>query len=111
MSKDSGVYILQTKGPEYRVVLAHAIDNVYGEWDMSTSTFRPNVHQIMEYFGTSRVYNTLEDAWDVAEIIEDTKGPTEYGPALIREFEGVEFEWMETEYGKTISSRKEGIGL
>lgn len=111
MSDDSGVYILQTKGPEYRVILAHAIDNIYGEWDQENRLFRPNVAQIIEYFGTCRVFENLEDAWDMAEHMEVTKGPTEYGPALIREFDGVDFQWMVEEHGKIISGREESSGL
>jgi hypothetical protein len=87
MSADSGVYILQTKGPEFRVAHTHAIDNVYGEWNEENHVWMGDPESILDTFGESHAFDNIEQAYDVAEGIERSVEFTEYGVCLIRDFE------------------------
>lgn len=91
MSQDDGTYILQTYGPEYRIVYAHAIDNIYGSYNPENNLWIPNVNGIVDYFGSSNVYASIEDAWDAAFNLDETKGYSELGTCLISDFSQYEF--------------------
>lgn len=91
MSADNGVYILQTKGPEFRVAHAQAIDNVFGEWDVEKNIWKGDAEFILDTFGESNPFSTIEEAFDVAEGIERSLEFTEYGVCLIRDFEAQTF--------------------
>jgi|GEM_PF-2402983 len=73
MSSDNGIYILETKGTEYRVAHCLGIDNVYNE----QGNFDHNVLYI--YFKDSKVYKTVEEAFERAEEISREISFTEYG--------------------------------
>lgn len=92
MSSDNGTYILQTYGPEYRVVHCQAIDNIYGTWCKETNTFLPNAEQLVDYFGKSEVFQDIEKAWDFALALDDEVSYSEYGTCLIRDFEAYSFD-------------------
>lgn len=87
MSADNGVYILQTKGPEFRVAHAQGIDNIFGEWDEERKLWTGNAEYILSTFGESNVFATIEEAYDVAEAIERSLEYTEYGVCLVVDFE------------------------
>jgi hypothetical protein len=72
MSADNGVYILETKGPEYRVAYAHAIENIFNDAGM-----------IREYFDESEIFFTRKKALDKASEIYDNVKYTEYGVVVI----------------------------
>ncbi|PNX46218.1 MAG: hypothetical protein BV459_06850 [Thermoplasmata archaeon M11B2D] len=91
MSADNGVYILLTKGPEFRVAHTQAIDNVYGEWSDDDNIWMGNPESILDTFGESHAFDNIEEAYDVAEILERSVEFTEYGVCLIRDFEGQTF--------------------
>ena len=82
MSADNGVYILETKGPEYRVIHAQAIDNIAwngdeywdGEW---------NSKCIQEYFGKAEKFNNLDEAYKEAVKIHNQYEWTEYGICVL----------------------------
>jgi hypothetical protein len=98
MSADDGTYILQTYGPEYRIVYAHAIDNIYGQYDDENHNWFPNINGIVDYFGQSKVFTTIEDAWDAAYAIDEKNGWSELGTCLISEFSEYQFSDFEERY-------------
>ena len=98
MSADDGTYILQTYGPEYRLVYANAIDNIYGKYDDENHNWFPNVKGIIDYFGKSDVYNTIEEAWDAAYALDEKNGWSELGTCLISEFSEYHFSDFEERY-------------
>jgi ribosomal protein S16 len=94
LSADNGTYILQTTGsdgPEFRVVHCQAIDNIYGQFIESTGTWSPDPKMIVEYFGESKVFTNLEEAWDEAFSIEESYDWTEDGACLIPDFSQYHF--------------------
>ncbi len=89
MSIDNGIYVLYTEsenGPEYRVTVANAIGNIYGEWNSETARYDGNIQLIKETFGNVPVLSTLEEALDFAEELENNMDPTEDGICVINEF-------------------------
>ena len=91
MSVDNGIYILETEGPEYRVVLARAIDNIYGVFNDATNQWGGDNEMILEYFGPSVLYRNLEEAWDVATVMSRDHEYLEDGICLIRDFKNRKF--------------------
>jgi ribosomal protein S16 len=96
MSADNGTYILQTQGddstPEFRIVHCQAIDNVYDQFIASSGTWTPHKESMVEYFGNSKVYNNLEEAWDAAFELDESYGWSEDGCCLITEFSNYNFQ-------------------
>jgi len=89
MSADNGIYVLLTesgKGPEYRVVYSHAIDNIYGKWNNETAKYDGNIHALQETFKEAPVFHTINEALDYAEEVENKIGNTEDGICIINEF-------------------------
>lgn len=98
MSADNGVYILQTRGPEFRVAHLQAIDNVYYSWGYkedgtidggdtdNQDIWIMNARQM--WFGAP-VFTDEDEAWKAAREIHDSVDFTEYGISKIevdREF-------------------------
>lgn len=83
MEGNNGTFILQTKGPEYRVSTFSGVENVYGDWDDTTQKWKPNETFVKEVFQKSEVYHTLEEAWDSAGSVNN--------PFLISDFDGWKF--------------------
>jgi len=98
MSADNGTYILQTYGPEFRIVHAQAIDNIYGDYDDENHSWFPNINGIIDYFGKSKVYNSIEEAWDEAFLLDESHGWSENGTCLITEFSEYHFSDLEERY-------------
>lgn len=86
MSADNGIYILQTYGPEYRIVYVHAIDNIFGRFDESTHHFKGDTEMILRYFGEAPVYTDLEQAWDDANKMAEDYDWLEDGVCLIKDY-------------------------
>jgi hypothetical protein len=89
MSADNGIYVFLTeteKGPEYRVVHAFSIDNIYGAWDVDRAKYEGDLNAIVSTFGESQVFYTLNEALDYAEAIEHDVGYTEDGICVISDF-------------------------
>lgn len=101
MSADDGVYILETKGPEYRISHMSAVDNLYYEYNVLDIRWIPNVTVLMEAFRDSKVFTELTEAWDAATLLEDSIGMTEYGISLISDFSKYSFSDLEKENDKT----------
>lgn len=89
MSADNGIYILQTKGPEWRVAYASAVENVYWDDEKKEETDDTKVHiknaRIM--WGDSEVYTDEEAAvrraWEIYREEISGYGIIEYGVSKI----------------------------
>lgn len=92
MSADNGVYILQTKGPEYRVCYGSAIDNLYEGFNDTTLKWIPNMKEVRDMFCESKVFNELEDAFDYAHEIAKDYEYLEDGVCLIADFKEEKFD-------------------
>ena len=90
MSSDNGVYLLQTEGPEYRVVYSQGIDNIYGKFNDETNKWDGNPEAILDAFGKSEVFTDIEKAWDYATTLAEDYEWLEDGHldgvCLIRDF-------------------------
>ena len=89
MSADNGVYVLYTessKGPEYRVAYAHAIDSIYGKFNDVTFRYDGDLPTIQETFQAAPVFYTLNEALDHAEEMEQKYDYLEDGICVINEF-------------------------
>jgi hypothetical protein len=91
MSSDNGTYILQTYGPEFRVMHCFAIDNIYGTWVEESLTYAPNAEAIVDYFKEAKVFTDIEQAWDYALALEEEMEYSEYGACLISDFAAYAF--------------------
>lgn len=79
MSADNGIYILVTKGPEYRVSHAQAIDNIHYNEDSDHDPEFFNSDIVYDYFGECQVFTNEDDALKEATRLEEDIGWTEYG--------------------------------
>lgn len=90
MSADNGIYVLLTeteKGPEYRVAYAHAISNIYGDYNHDAGIYEGNVKNIVSTFGEAPIFHTLNEALDFAEEMEhNCEHYLEDGVLLITDF-------------------------
>ena len=86
MSADNGVYLLQTEGPEYRVVYAQAIDNIYGKFNDETNKGDGKPDAIRDTGGKAKGWTESEEAWDHANHLAEDYEWLEDGVCLIRDF-------------------------
>lgn len=89
MSADNGVYVLLTetdKGPEYRVMYAQAIDNIYGKFNDELGKYEGDVSAITSTFGEADVFHSLNEALDHAEWIAEDYEFLEDGICVISDF-------------------------
>lgn len=91
MSADNGVYILESKGPEFRVIYTQGIDNIYGTFNDSTMSWDGDPEMMLEYFGASNVFSSLTEALDHAEKISENYDYLEYGVCVISDFKNKSF--------------------
>lgn len=106
MSADNGTYILQTYGPEYRVAHVQGIDSIYESWNPQDNTWNPSSKWVEEYFNQSKVYTSLEEAWDVATDIDNSIAYSEYGACLIKDFAEISYEALSKPQQEIISDDK-----
>lgn len=74
MSADNGIYILQTRDG-YRVVHAHAIENIYDGKLIDLQT-------LVNYFGRCNVLRTEQEAWGEAKILYDEIMDDDFCPII-----------------------------
>ena len=91
MSADNGDFVLQTAGPEFRVAYTAAIDNIYGSFNDSTLHWNGDMDRMIDVFGSSKVFNNLEEALDEAERMSYDYEYLEYGVSLIPDFKDLKF--------------------
>ena len=79
MSADNGIYILETQGPEYRVIEASAIENItYGGDETGW-----NPKEVKRYYQNAEVFTSRSAALEVAADMEQ-EYETEYGVKFLR---------------------------
>lgn len=95
MSADNGIYVLLTEtvnGPEYRVTYAHAIDNIYGDYNHDIGRYEGNVKNIVSVFGEAPIFHSLNEALDFAEEMEqNSENYLEDGVCVITDFKDLSF--------------------
>lgn len=96
MSADNGTYILETKGPEYRIASFQNVEEIYGDWDSEANVWNPNQDMIRDNYITSKVYTELDEAWDAAVEHNDAQPVSEYGVNLLSDFSHKTFEELIT---------------
>ena len=121
MSADNGVYILQTKGPEFRVKHLQAIDNVYYCWGYNEDgTIKGGetdnqdiwiVNARQMWFGAP-VFTSEEEAWKHAREVYEVISYVEYGIGKIeidRDFKVLGFEVEVFNPVKTFDTLREAV--
>ena len=98
MSADNGVYILETKGPEYRVAYGQNVDEIYGEFSDKSLQWQGNPRAIFEFFGEAIVFLDEFDAIDNAEQIALEYEYLEDGICVIRDFKDWDFNSLKENY-------------
>lgn len=100
MSADNGIFILQTKGPEFRVGHHQTIDNIYGEFSDLSYQWQGDPEMIWEYFHNDEKFSNLEEALDFASDLSYSIDYLEYGICVITDFKEWDFNKLEERYGK-----------
>ena len=90
MSADNGIYILKSDGPEWRVIEAQAIENIYWNEKTKSCADQPyfNQKEVVRYFGRCEVFLSEEEvdveACRLVQEIADSACPIlEYGISVI----------------------------
>jgi hypothetical protein len=89
MSADNGVFILETstpQGPEYRVIYAQGIDNIYGKFNDRTLRWEGDMNMMVDYFRDSDIFSTYAKALDYAKRLSQEHTYLEYGICFIDDF-------------------------
>lgn len=100
MSSDNGIYILQTKGPEFRVAYHQGIDNIYGEFSDESFQWQGDPEMMLEYFQNAPMFSNLEEALDKAADMSYDYEYLEYGICVITDFKDWDFNSLKENYGK-----------
>lgn len=106
MSQNDGIYILETKGPEYRVGYHLAIDSIYGEFSDESYQWQGNPESMYQYFHADKMFSTLEEALDYAEELVYNYEYLEDGICVIHTFNDWDFGKLEEQYGKEDQDRQ-----
>jgi len=91
MSADDGIYILQTYGPEFRVTYAQAIDNIFGKFNDETLHWDGDPGMMQSYFGSSKVYSNIDEAYDDAVELSMKYEYLEDGVCFLTNFKEMKF--------------------
>ena len=100
MSADNGVFILQTKGPEFRVAYQQNIDDIYGNFSDESFQWQGDPEVMLDYFQNAPIFSNLEEALDKAADIAYDYEYLEYGICVIRDFQDWDFNSLKENYGK-----------
>jgi len=104
MSADNGIYILHTKGPEYRVGYHQAIDNIYGNFSDESFQWQGDPEIMYHYFHSDKMFSSLEEALDFAESLSYNYEYLEDGICVINDFHDWDFNSLKENYGKEAES-------
>ena len=91
MSADNGIYILQTKGPEYRVAYHQNIDEIYGNFSDDSFQWPGDPDMMFLYFGDAPMFSTQEEAIEYASKLTKNYDYLEYGICVIHNFSDWDF--------------------
>lgn len=68
-------YIIETAGPEYRILKTNNVNHIYGDYLEAENCYEPDPHMFVTYLDKSIVFQSLEDAWDfLAKDTDSTNG-------------------------------------
>lgn len=109
MSADNGIYILCTKGPEYRVAYGQNIDEIYGEFSDQSLTWQGDPHAMLDFFGEAAVFVDEFEAIDKAEEMSYDHAYLEDGVCVIRDFEDWDFNSLKETYVKEAESNSREV--
>lgn len=104
MSADNGIYILETKGPEYRVGYHQAIDNIYGNFSDESFQWQGDPEMIYAYFHIDKMFSSKEEALDYAKELVYNYSYLEDGICVISDFKDWDFNNLRKNYGKEAES-------
>lgn len=104
MSSDNGIYILHTRGPEYRVAHHQNIEEIYGKFSDETLKWEGNPVMMLVYFDSAKMFTNIELALDYAEMISYNYEYLEYGICVISDFKDMDFTVLKEKYGKEAES-------
>jgi hypothetical protein len=88
---DNGVYVLQTFGPEFRVVYCQGIDKIFGKFNDETLKWDGNPSVMKACFKDSEVFLDLNLALDKAQELSYDYEYLEDGICVITEFKEIKF--------------------
>lgn len=91
MSSDNGIYILHTKGPEYRVAHHQNIDEIYGNFSEESYQWQGDPDMMHLYFGDAPVFRTQDEALSYASKLSENYDYLEYGICIIHNFSDWDF--------------------
>ncbi len=95
MSANNGVFILKTKNNEFRVVYdvcdVQEIFESYESFIKNKDAMSMN-DVMYDFWGRSKVHNSIEDALEEADVIADDIGYLEYGISII---DGMKYDFPE----------------
>lgn len=100
MSADNGIYILETKGPEYRVAYHQNIDEIYGKFSDESFHWQGDPEMMLEYFENAPMFFNREEALDLAKKMVYDYSYLEYGICFISDFKDWNFNSLRENYGK-----------
>jgi hypothetical protein len=100
MSADNGIYVLETKGPQWRVTYAQGIDNIYGDFSDLSYQWQGDPEEIYKYFHDSPVFLNYGLALDYAEELSYNYDYLEYGICVVSNFKEWDFNRLKERYGK-----------
>ena len=83
----NGLYILETKGPEYRLAYSEEIDKIYSDYNDINLSFDPNPENIKNIFGLSKVYTSQKEVLQAAYDMLPELGFLSDGICVIPEFQ------------------------
>lgn len=104
MSSDNGIYILQTRGPEFRVAHHQNIEDIYGKFSDETGHWEGDLEMMWQYFCDAPMFSDEEKAFDYAEKLSYAYDYLEYGICLISDFKHIDFNSLGKDNGKEAES-------
>jgi len=108
MSADNGIYILETIGPEFRVIHTGGIDSLYFNWFTGEPTENPDVLIVNArawWFG-AQVFISEEEACNLANEMYNKVEFTEYGISKIKIDRLFESYWPGVEVSNPVENFK-----
>jgi hypothetical protein len=100
MSADNGIYILETKGPEYRVAHHQNIEEIYGNFSDESFQWQGDPEIIWQYFCNAPMFTDGKKALDYAIELSYSYDYLEYGICQVTEFKDWDFNRLKERYGK-----------
>lgn len=85
----TGVYILFTSGPEFRVQYGINIEKIYG--DFIEGRWKINTEEVKKFFSNAKVFKDRDEAFNHALEISLDIGYLDDGICFIDDFKNIEY--------------------